>query len=96
VSLATQTRRKLFTTGWCLLLVGVIAFVVENALWRHQWSQRAFSEVAVWHEIGMLVAFASVVLLLFGNGWKRWVFAVCALIEFYLWFSGLAFLVQMT
>jgi hypothetical protein len=89
-------RRRLFVIGASLLLAGTIALAVENVLWRNQWTKHAYGEVAIWHELGMLVVFVSFVLLLFGGGWKRWVLTACALIEFYLWFSGLAFLVQMS
>jgi hypothetical protein len=96
VKLTEQRRKGLFITGLLLLLMGTAAFVLENSLWRNQWSVPAYRAVAIWHESGMLIAFFSFVLLLFGTGWKRWILSLFAVIQLDFWFSGLAYLVQMT
>ena len=51
--------------------------------------------IAIGVALGLLFAVLAFVFSLFGNGWKRWVVALAAIVTSYLWFSWLAWLVQM-
>ncbi len=44
---------------------------------------------ALYVEIPFLIAVASFVLVLFGNGWLRWAIAAVALVGTYVWFGQL-------
>lgn len=53
-------------------------------------------EAALWEWAGLLLALVSVPLVLFGTGWKRYVFLLAALAEACLWLSMLLLLVQIS
>ena len=89
-----QWRSRCFVAGLFLLIAGGIALGIAG--WReHRWMySKTFYEGAFWVYGGLLAAAASVLLLLCGRGWSRWLLAILALVELYLWFSWMAFAVM--
>jgi peptidoglycan/LPS O-acetylase OafA/YrhL len=89
--IAGEVRRNLFLVGLLLLLLDVVFYMAWD---RHQFSNPCHQKPLGIY-LGFLIGAASLILSLFGKGWSRITLATGTLITLYLWFSWLAWMVQM-
>lgn len=85
----SPVRRRLFIAGWILLSISAVALVIAAFELRHMTSMEEARHYSGLATGGMIVSALSLFLLLFGGGVKR-LLALCAFIEFYIWFSSIA------
>jgi hypothetical protein len=89
-------RLRLFQLGCGLMIAGWACFSMLCIQHLRQRVAHSNWDLAYWLWGGILASFLSLVLVLFGRGWKRWLFSICCFVELYLWFSWMLWLVQIS
>jgi hypothetical protein len=87
-------RNGMFLSGLILLIASVVYLTVIELWFVRLGLASSVSRRAICLEIGAAISFTAFVLVFFGNGWKRWLFALCAFLELYFFLSGILLLVQ--
>lgn len=90
----SHLRKRLFKAGCGLLIAGAICLLLAFLRAPQIEATRAHDEMSAWIVGGVLIAFTSLLLFIFSSGRKRGLLAICALIEMYLWYGFVAWIVQ--